>query len=175
MTTRSDAIGFTAGPFAALLTLVIFGIGPAWSADPVAPRTPSARPSNERAAQKVLPRVRDEMWSKLAECAVDEDPKNGTYSITLTPEVRALDGKTITMRGFVLPLDGSDHTKHFLITRNTPVCLYCAPGEANEVVEVRAERAVAWTNKIVSVTGRFKLIDDKEKALFFRIENATAK
>ncbi|MFM8533005.1 MAG: DUF3299 domain-containing protein [Acidimicrobiia bacterium] len=115
------------------------------------------------------------MWTKLAECAVDEDPKKGTYSITLTPEIRALDGKTITMRGFVLPLDGSDQTKHFLITRNTPVCLYCAPGEANEVVEVRAEREVAWTNKIVSVTGRFKLIDDNENAQFFSIENATAK
>lgn len=173
MTTMSNAKGFAARVATVLLAVTTSTAGPAWSADPVAP--PSVQPSNERAAQKILPRVRDEMWTKLAECTVDEDPKKGIYSIKLTPEVRALDGKKITMRGFVLPLDGSDQTKHFLITRNTPVCLYCAPGEANEVVEVRAERAVAWTNKVVSVTGRFKLIDDKEKALFFRIENATAK
>ena len=53
--------------------------------------------------------------------------------------------------------------------------MFCPPGEPNEVVEVRADRAVAWTNRIVSVTGHFKLINDQEKALFFRIENAAAK
>lgn len=174
MTTKSNTIQLPACVAAALFAFAALSTSPAWSADPVAPPA-SVRPPNEKAAQKVLPRVRDEMWNKLADCTVEQDDKKGIYTIQLTPEVRALDGKTITMRGFVLPLDGSDQTKHFLITRNTPVCLYCAPGEANEVVEVLADRAVTWTNKIVSVTGRFKLIDDREKALFFRIENATAK
>lgn len=135
----------------------------------------AAQPPNELAAQKRLPTVRDEMWTKLAKCAVSLDSKNGTYRIKLTPEVKALDGQTVTVRGFVLPMDGSDHTKHFLITRNTPVCMYCPPGEPNEVVEVRAARAIPWSNRVVSVTGRMTLINDEEQALFFRIEKAEAK
>jgi hypothetical protein len=156
--------------------VILLGLGaaPAWSFD-IKSDWVITQPANEIAAQKVLPTVHDETWTKLIKCAVDYDDKKGTYSIHLTPEVKALDGKTITMRGFMLPMDGSDHTRHFLLSRNTPVCLYCPPGEPNEVVEVKTNRAVAWTNKIVSVTGKLKLINDEEKALFFTMENGEAK
>jgi hypothetical protein len=157
---------------AVLLTLAAT---PAWALDPKQGAAFSAQPPNELAAQTFLPKVHDELWSKLVKCAVDYDNNKGTYSIRLTPEVKALDGKTITLRGFVLPMDGSDHTQHFLISRNTPVCLYCPPGQPNEVVEVEAARAIPWTNKIVSVTGKLHLINDEEKALFFKIEKAEAK
>ncbi|WP_422003284.1 DUF3299 domain-containing protein [Reyranella sp.] len=159
--------GLIAGALAALVAVA----SPAWSLDPKA----AGQPADELAAQKMLPKVRDALWTQLAKCGVDYDEKKGTYGIRLTPEVRALAGKTLTVRGFVLPMDGSDQTKHFLITRNTPVCLYCPPGGPNEVVEVHARHALAWSDKIVSVTGTFSLIDDREKALFFRMENAEAK
>lgn len=152
-----------------------FAATPAWSLDPTLGDVPTGRPPDEIAAQKLLPKVRGELWTKLTQCAVDFDQHKGTYRIRITPEVRALDGKTVTIRGFVLPLDGSDRTQHFLVTRNTPVCLYCPPGEPNEVVEVESERAIAWTNRIVSVTGRLKLINDEEKALFFKVEHAEAR
>jgi hypothetical protein len=148
---------------------------PVWALDPKQGAAPTAQPPGELAAQRLLPKVHDELWTKLTKCAVDYDNNKGTYNIQLTPEVKALDGKTITLRGFVLPMDGSDRTQHFLISRNTPVCLYCPPGQPNEVVEVEAARAIPWTNKIVSVTGRLHLINDAEKALFFKIENAEAK
>jgi hypothetical protein len=155
--------------------LLMLAATPAWALDPNQGTVPTAQPPNELAAQKLLPKVHDELWTKLIKCAVDYDNNKGTYSIHLTPEVKALDGKTITLRGFVLPMDGSDHTQHFLISRNTPVCLYCPPGEPNEVVEVEAARAIPWSNKIVSVTGKLHLINDEEKALFFKIEKAEAK
>lgn len=160
----------------AISCLAAMTAAPSWSFDPKSGGIPpSARPPNEMAAQKALPKVRDELWGKISKSTVDYNERDGTYSIRLTPELRALDGTVVTLRGFVLPMDGSDQTRHFLISRNTPVCMFCPPGEPNEVVEVRADRAVAWTNKIVSVTGHFKLINDQEKALFFRIENAAAK
>lgn len=147
----------------------------AWALDPRQGTAPATRPPEELAAQKLLPKVRDELWTKLLKCPVDYDKDRGTYSIRLTPEVKALDGKAISVRGFVLPMDGSDHTRHFLISRNTPVCLYCPPGQPNEVIEVEVKRAIPWTNKIVAVSGTLHLIDDEEKALFFKIEKAEAK
>ncbi len=155
----------------AVALLVAFSLGttPAWSVQP------TAQPIDELAAQKVLPRVNDPLWSKFVKCPLSFDEKNETYMIRMTPEVKALDGKTITVRGFVLPMDGSDRTKHFLLSRNTPVCLYCPPGQPNEVIEVRSPRAFAWTQKVVTVTGKLSLINDQEKALFFKIENAEVK
>jgi hypothetical protein len=158
-----------------LASLVALVASPAWSLDPRSGPAPTTQPPDELAAQRLLPKVHDTLWSELVKCPVGYNNKDGTYSIRITPEVKALDGKRITVRGFVLPMDGSDHTSHFLITRNTPVCMYCPPGEPNEVVEVRARHAIVWTNKIVSVTGKLSLINDAEKALFFKIENAEAK
>jgi hypothetical protein len=133
---------------------------------------PTSQPIDEAAAQKFLPKVRDTLWSKLIKCEVSYDDKKDVYSIQVTPEVKALDGQTVTVRGFVLPMDGSDRTKHFLVSRNTPVCMYCPPGQPNEVVEVRTTHAIEWTDKITTVTGKLSLINDGEKALFFKIENA---
>lgn len=136
---------------------------------------PPGQPPNELAMQRGLPQVRDEIWRKFFNCGLDYDEEKGIYSIRLTPEVKALDGHTITVRGFVLPLDGSDRTKHFLLSRNTPVCMYCPPGQPNEVVEVQTSSALPWTDKIVAVTGRLRLVNDQEKAVFFKMENARAK
>jgi hypothetical protein len=133
---------------------------------------PTGQPAAEAMAQKFLPKVRDTLWSKLIKCEVSYDDKKDVYSIQVTPEVKALDGQTVTVRGFILPMDGSDRTKHFLVSRNTPVCMYCPPGQPNEVVEVLSPKAIEWTDKITTVTGKLSLINDGEKALFFKIENA---
>ena len=98
---------------------------------------------------------------------------SGMYSIAVTPGVRAMAGHTVTAHGWVLPLDGSDHTSHFLLTRRTPVCMFCPPGEPNEVAEIYAPHPIVWTDKLVTVTGPLSLINNGEKGMFFRI-NATA-
>ncbi len=159
----------------AKLTLLLVSAGTLQIALPALAIQPVGQPEAEAAAQKWLPKVHDTLWSKLAKCPVSYDDKSGVYGIALTPEVKALDGKTITVRGFVLPMDGSDRTRHFLVSRNTPVCMFCPPGQPNEVIEVRSPHAVEWTDKVVSVSGKLHLINDREKALFFKIENATVK
>src|SRR5436190_20207999 len=80
------------------------------------------QPPDESALQSRLPQMRDEIWRKFVDCKLGYDENTGVYSIKLTPAVKALDGKTVTVRGFVMPMDGSDRTKHFLLSRNTPVC-----------------------------------------------------
>lgn len=136
---------------------------------------PTGQPPEELMQQQALPQVNDPLWAKFVKCKLSYDEKTGVYSIQMTREVKVLDGKTITMRGFVLPMDGSDRTQHFLLTRNTPVCMYCPPGGPNEVVEVRSSRPIAWTDKIVSVTGKLNLVNDQERAIFFKVENAEVK
>jgi len=136
---------------------------------------PVGQPADERALQNGLPQAHDAIWTKFAKCKIGYDNRTGIYSIAVTPDVKALAGHTLTASGWVLPLDGSDHTKHFLLTRRTPVCMFCPPGEPNEVVEVFSPRAIVWTDKLVTVTGPLSLINNGEKGMFFRISDAQVK
>lgn len=127
------------------------------------------QPPQERALQDKLPQARGPVWTQLMACRVRFDDRNGLYSIRLTQEVRALAGTRVTLQGFVLPLDGSDRPKLFLLTRRTPTCFFCPPGEPNEYVEVIADRATPWTERMITVTGTLQLVDDREKGVFFRL------
>jgi hypothetical protein len=133
-------------------------------------RVPVGQPTDERAAQAQLPKSQSPVWAKFLKSRINYDNKSGLYSIALPPDVRALAGVPISVNGFVLPLDGSDHTSHFLLTRNTPVCMFCPPGQPNEVVEVIAPKAIAWTDKLVAVTGPLTLVNNGEKGIFFQIK-----
>ncbi|HEY4075595.1 MAG TPA: DUF3299 domain-containing protein [Rhizomicrobium sp.] len=132
-----------------------------------------AQPADERAAQDKLPHAQNPVWTKFLTSKIHYNNRTGLYSIALTPEVKDMAGKPVTLNGFVLPLDANDHTSHFLLTKNTPVCMFCPPGQPNEVVEVFAPHPVLWTDKIVSVTGPLKFINNGEKGMFFQI-SATA-
>ena len=127
------------------------------------------QPADERAAQDALPKSVNLLWGKFLKCKVGYNNKTGLYSIAVTQEVKALAGQTVTLNGFVLPLDGSDHTKHFLLTRRTPVCMFCPPGEPNEVTEIMSPHPIVWTDKMVTVEGPLSLINNGENAIFFKI------
>ncbi|HEX3945011.1 MAG TPA: DUF3299 domain-containing protein [Rhizomicrobium sp.] len=130
---------------------------------------PLGQPPEERKLQMTLPHSQSPVWLKFVKCKVGYNDKNDLYHIAVTPEVKALAGQPVMVNGFVMPLDASDHTQHFLLTRNTPVCMFCPPGEPNEVVEVVAPRRIVWTNKIVTVTGPLTLVNNGEKGIFFKI------
>jgi len=132
------------------------------------------QPPGERKAQDQLPQSKNPLWGRLAKCASHFDTKTALYTIALSPEVKAMDGQTVTANGFVLPLDGSDKTRHFLLTKRTPVCMYCPPGEPNEVIEVTSKQAVDWNDDMVTLKGRFTLVNDGEKAIFFALKDAEA-
>jgi len=133
------------------------------------------QPIEERRLQDQLPQSHSAVWTEFAKCKVGYNNDSGMYSINVTPEVKSLSGSTITVSGFVMPLDGSDHTKHFLLTRRTPVCMFCPPGEPNEVVEVLSPHAIPWTDKMVTVTGPLSLINNGEKGMFFKVSDAEVK
>ena len=127
---------------------------------------------SERQAQKTLPQSTDPLWTTLRACKVGYNGKTGLYSLRPTAQVKALVGQTVKVRGFTLPLDGTDKTSHFLIGVNTPVCFYHPPGDPNEVIEVVSDHAITWTDKPATVEGVFSLIDNGEMGVFFKMVKA---
>ena len=132
------------------------------------------QPANERQVQATLPQSRAALWRTLMTTRIAENANTGMFSAGHTPAVRALANTSMTITGFMLPLDTDTRSRHFLLSRMTPVCFFHPPGAPNEVIEVYANTPIAITDKLITVTGRFTLISDPEKGLFFRLSNAQA-
>ena len=115
------------------------------------------------------------IWSELSQCKVEYNADSLTFSIADTRNVIALSGTTITVSGFMLPLDGTTHTKHFLLMKRTPFGVPFAPNEPNEMIEIVLGRHIAWTNEMTTVSGKLSLIDNAHKGIFFKITNASVK
>lgn len=145
-------------------------------AAPAAP--PAALPGQargERAAQADLPQSKAPTWAVLRHTRIGEDPVKGVFTAAFPPEVRALDRKPVALTGFMLPLDAEARSKHFLLSKYTPVCFFCPPGEPNEVVEVFSRSGLPITDRMVQVSGRFALAGNGDRGLFFRIDDAQVK
>ena len=132
----------------------------------------AGQPTDERKAQDALPKSGDPMWNLLAKTRIHLDKKLGLYRADFPGEVTALAGKEITISGFMLPLESTEKFKHFIISKRTPTCPFCPPGEPNEIVDVWLDNAVSWDEDMVKVTGTFELMDNPELGLFFKLTHA---
>jgi hypothetical protein len=155
----------------AILFLALAGLADASAAVKTQPQNGTfGQPADEQSAQKALPHSDAPLWSVLRLTEVSEDAKRGLYTARFPSEVKALNGQTVSLTGFMLPIDAWTRSKHFLLSKYTPVCAFCPPGAPNEVVEVITAKSLVVTEAMVTVTGKFSLANDSEKGLFFRIE-----
>ena len=138
---------------------------------PAAVRSQAQEPG-ERAAQARLPQGKGAVWATLRQTKIGVDEARGLFTATHPASVRALAGKTISLAGFILPLDAEAKGTHFLLSKYTPVCAFCPPGEPNEVVEVRSARPITFSPQLVTVTGTFALENKGENGLFFQMNGA---
>jgi hypothetical protein len=122
-----------------------------------------------------LPESNDEMWTILGKTKILVDEEKWTYSAIHPQEVKDLKGKTITISGFMLPLEPTEKFRHFLLSKQIPTCPFCPPGEPNEVIEVYAKKPTRWIEDMTTYSGTFVLINDGEKGLFFRMIEAEKK
>jgi hypothetical protein len=113
----------------------------------------------------------DQIWKSFAKCKVKID-KNLSYNITYIPDVKALQGKNVTISGFMMPLEAKEKFSHFLLSKNAPTCAYCPPGAPNEVVEVFSSKPTAWKENLITYSGTLILVNDNQKGVFFQMKNA---
>jgi hypothetical protein len=134
--------------------------------------TPPSQPPEERARQKLLPQSSDPIWRTLAHTRVESDLARGVFVADHPPEVTALDGKDVTITGFMLMMNPMNFAADFILTRYTPVCPFCPPGAPNEAVQVLLTRVVKPTNGLITVRGRLHLEKDATSGMFFRLDPA---
>lgn len=90
------------------------------------------------------------------------------------PEVKALDDKEITIKGYMFPLDEAEDQKLFLFGPFPLTCPYHYHVGPNLVLEVHADNhPVKFDYEPVVITGTLELVpDDPEYSVFYRLKNA---
>lgn len=130
-----------------------------------------SQPMDERKAQELLPTSKHRLWGEFSKCKFKIDFKKSAYTINFTPEVKAMQGKPFTISGFMLPLEPTEKFKHFLLSKRTPTCPFCPPGEPNEIVEVFSKEPVKWEDNLITVTGTMQLVAQSDSGLFFQMKD----
>ena len=127
----------------------------------------------ERAAQARLPQGKTILWATLRQTKIGVNEARGMFTAAFPPPVKALNGQTVKLQGFMIPLDAAHTGTHFLLSKYTPVCDFCPPGEPNEVVEVHTARPIRFVPQLVTINGKFSLMNNGEKGLFFQLSSAS--
>ncbi len=114
-------------------------------------------------------------WDTLAEVDWEETVVDGftTYTPQFTEDVEALNGQTVKLSGFMIPLDFSEMQTNFLISAFPgDGCYFHMPGGPNSIAEIQAEEGVEFTYDTVEVEGKFVVLKDDPYGLLYRVVEA---
>jgi len=96
------------------------------------------------------------------------------YRPEFPPEIKNLDGKEITVKGFMFPLNSTEKQSLFLIGPFPVNCPYQYHVGPSLVIEVHADKnPVKFSYDPVVVTGKLQLVNkDPEFSVFYRLLDA---
>lgn len=114
----------------------------------------------------------DARWGIFHDAQIIADEAKGEYRAQFSPTMAKMEGAHISISGYMLPIEASTHSAHFVITRRSMGCPFCPPNEPTEAIEVFALKPFDYTHGVVNVEGRLHLIRRSELGLFYRIDQA---
>ena len=115
----------------------------------------------------------DPIWDVLNTVTVSADRAKGEYLAKFPSSLSARQGQRLRIPGFILPLEPSSRSAHFMVVRRNTGCPFCPPNAPTEAVEVRSLAPVSYTGEEVIATGRLQLVSSSGDGLFFRLEDAS--
>jgi hypothetical protein len=88
--------------------------------------------------------------------------------------LKDLDGKTVSMTGFIQPLDGEQELVMFMFIENPVGCWYCDMPEPTEIlfVELPEGKTAPFTDLMVRITGRLVLNSTDPEEFLYTIRDA---
>lgn len=88
--------------------------------------------------------------------------------------VKALQGKEITVKGYIIPVEGYKSHKEFIFSAFPyNMCFFCGGAGPETVMEVEASEPVEYTAEQVVLKGKLTLNDSDINRLMYLITDAT--
>ena len=88
-------------------------------------------------------------------------------------EIKALDGKEVTVKGFIIPVEGYKSHKEFIFSAFPySMCFFCGGAGPESVMEVSATEPVAYTAETIVLKGKLKLNSSDVNKLMYALTDA---
>jgi len=88
-------------------------------------------------------------------------------------QIKALDGKEITIKGYIIPVEGYKSHKEFIFSAYPySMCFFCGGAGPETVMEVEATDGVKYSADAIILKGILKLNDKDINRLMYKIVNA---
>ncbi len=88
-------------------------------------------------------------------------------------EIQALDGKEVTVKGFIIPTDGYKSHKEFVFSAFPySMCFFCGGAGPESVMEVVAAEPITYTAETITIKGKLKLNPDDVNKLMYALTDA---
>lgn len=111
-------------------------------------------------------------WALLATTKEMAVEGSWTTRPVFTDDVKALDGQTVRMNGFMEPLGYGREQKHFILMAYPKDCPFCLTVGPTQLVEVMASTPVRSTYDMITVEGQMQIAPESEDGFFFRLTDA---
>jgi len=115
------------------------------------------------------------VWPKLYDIRFEKAKDTfGEYEKPVfSQETKALDGKAVTLPGYMVPFENGSKGKVFMLT-SLPLnaCFFCGVGGPESVVEVYLKETVTYTEKPIEIKGVLRLNATDPDKMIYRIEQA---
>lgn len=114
-------------------------------------------------------------WKILAEVGYEkgQDEYGEIYIPTFNDKIRSLEGKEITLPGYIIPFEGLFNPDEVIVS-SLPIasCFFCGSGGPETVAKAYLEEDIDYTSKLVEITGTLELNNKDANDLMFILKDA---
>lgn len=88
-------------------------------------------------------------------------------------EIKALDGKEVTVKGFIIPVEGYKGHKEFILSAFPySMCFFCGGAGPESVMEVTAIEPIEYSAEAVTIKGKLTLNSSDVNKLMYALTGA---
>ena len=115
------------------------------------------------------------VWKTLGKVSF-KTKKQDKYEIdypVFSSEVKALQGKTIVVKGYIIPLSELDGQSYFVFSALPyNLCYFCGSAGPETVMEVYSRQKIPYTSKPIKMKGKLRLNNTDSDHLMYILEDA---
>jgi hypothetical protein len=88
-------------------------------------------------------------------------------------DIKKLDGKEVTVKGFVIPVEGYKSHKEFIFSAFPySMCFFCGGAGPESVMEVMAAEPIEYSAEAITIRGKLHLNADDVNKLMYSLTDA---
>jgi hypothetical protein len=140
-------------------------------------KTRSTRPLVDNSALSGLPPVKPDGLNALAWSVVTRTNVDRKYHPTFPAYLRELDGKQVTLTGYMQPIGTDPDMNTFLLIEYPVGCWYCETPDVTAIllIEMPPGKSRTFGREPIQVTGRLKLNPNDPEDFLYKITSAAVK